>query len=354
MQRQFRKFWIIENSLDLVLSLPEKLTDIFSSDIDSMYQNMDQNCVIEASSNEIRRAAHIVGADSFFVVIHNAIYGNKSDQVFWHNTTSGFNPVDHSLSCLKIGCSKGSVYTVDRIVQLLEFVVKHTYVTLGSSINHQVNGLPQGGHSSGHMANLTCHHYERSWVERFPWHSLQYAISRFMDDFSVANAPYFLEMYQDIYPPETGIRLLPNVVIPQPGRLIECKVLDTLIFVDLEGVVHVTLYDKRADYNFFVNRFPDIDSNASRAQSISAFYGEIVRLFRINTHWDAFLDNTADVAAYLIVHKRYPKQALLNEFPRFLSTQQGNPRLLGVQKDFKTMFSFRLHKCIEAKSTKLN
>jgi hypothetical protein len=56
-----------------------------------------------------------------------------------------------------------------------------------------------------------------------------------MDDFGVANADYFQQMYRDIYPEETGIRLVPNQVDPKPGRLVECKSLDTLIFVDTEG-----------------------------------------------------------------------------------------------------------------------
>lgn len=112
-----------------------------------------------------------------------------------------------------------------------------------------------------------------------------------MDDFGIANAPYFQDMYRDIYPYETGIRLVPNIVDLRPDRLVDCKLLDALIFVDLEGVVHVTLYDKREDYHFFVNRFPDIDSNVSRIQSISTFYGEIVRLFRINTHSESFFEN---------------------------------------------------------------
>jgi hypothetical protein len=277
-ETDIRKFWIAENSLEVVLSLPAVLADMFSSDIDSMYQNMDQDCVIEATSAELRRAAGIVGADAFFVVIHNTIYGNPADQAFWHSTQNGLNPVDHSISALKDGCRKGVLYNIDRVLQLMTYIVKNTYVTLGNSTHLQKNGLPQGGHSSGHMANLRRHHYERLWVERFPWHSLQYAISRFMDDFGVANAAYFKHMYQDIYPPETGIRLIPNQVVSKPGRLVECKLLDTLIFVDEQGVVHVTLYDKRDDYNFFVNRFPDIDSNVSRGQSISTFYGEIVRL----------------------------------------------------------------------------
>jgi hypothetical protein len=105
-----------------------------------------------------------------------------------------------------------------------------------------------------------------------------------MDDFGVANADYFQDMYRDICPEEAGIRLIPSRVEPKPGRLVECKLLDTLIFVDEDGTVHATLYDKRADYNFFVNRFPDICSNASRAQSLSSFTeklsGSFVTLIR--------------------------------------------------------------------------
>jgi hypothetical protein len=126
----------------------------------------------------------------------------------------------------------------------------------------------------------------------------------------IANAPYFQNMYRDIYPEETRIRLVPNQVEPKPDRLKECKLLDSLIFVDLEGVVHVILYDKRADYSFFVNRFPDIDSNVSRAQSISTFHGKIVRLFRLNTHIRGFFENVGHVAAFLIFHKRCPREEL--------------------------------------------
>jgi hypothetical protein len=168
-----------------------------------------------------------------------------------------------------------------------------------------------------------------------------------MDDFGVANAPYFQQMYRDIYPQETGITLVPNQVIPGPDKLKECRLLDSLIFVDFEGIVHVTLYDKRSDYIFHVNRFPDIDSNVSRAQSISTFFGEIVRLFRLNTHSLGFFDNVSHVAAYLIVYKRYPREELRSAFCRFLKTQKGNPRLFGNQKNLELLYDYHLQKRIE-------
>jgi hypothetical protein len=280
------------------------LTSMSSFDIDSMYQNMDQDCVIRATSEEIGRAASIVVADGFFVVLGTKSLGNRVDQCFWHCSESGLDPTDQTISSTKDKCSKGQIYPLQNIINILEFLVRNSYITLGTCVHHQVNGIPQGGHSSGHLANLTFHNFERKGVENYPFHRLQFAISCFMDNFGIANAPYFRNMYRDIYPEQTGIRLVPNQVVPQPEHLVECKLLDALAFVDLEGKVHTTLYDKRDDYKFFVNRFPDIDLNVSRAQSISTFYGELVRLFRLNSHPKGFFSNVGHVAAYLIYHKR--------------------------------------------------
>ena len=303
---KLRKYWIVENSLDIILSLPECLVSMVSSDIDSMYQKMDQTNVIDRLREEIVRAASITGADSFFIAIGNTVLGNRIDNGTWFDCASGLDPTDKSLPSEKENCSKGVVYPIQNILNILEFLVKNSYVSLGDALFHQINGIPQGGHSSGFLANLTCHSHERKWVEKYPFHSLQYLVFRFMDDFGITNAEYFQSMYRDIYPEESGIRLVPNKVTPHPDRLLECKLLDSLVFADLKGEVHVTLHDKRQNYEFFVNRFPDIASNACQYQSISSFYGEIVRLFRLNTHSDGFFENVADVAAYLIKHKHYP------------------------------------------------
>jgi hypothetical protein len=81
-ETKIRKFWIVENSLDVVHSLPKTMFDMFSSDNDSMYQNMDQNCVIESTSTEVLRAAEIAQADGFFVVVNNTSLKNPANHCF--------------------------------------------------------------------------------------------------------------------------------------------------------------------------------------------------------------------------------------------------------------------------------
>lgn len=96
-----RRYWIVKISLDIILSLPEVLTSMFSSDIDSMYQKMSQDNVIEATAEEIRRAISIIGADAFFIVVGNSCLGNRVDQGLWFNSQSGLDPVDQSISSTK-------------------------------------------------------------------------------------------------------------------------------------------------------------------------------------------------------------------------------------------------------------
>jgi hypothetical protein len=157
-ETKIRTYWIVENSLEVAL------------DIDSMYQNMDQSTVIDSTSEKVLRAANIAQADGFFVAIQNTCHGNKIDQIFWHNSESGLDPSDQTFSQTKDHCIKGQVYSLQSILNLLTFLVQNSYVTLGNPVHHQTNGIPQGGHSSGHLANLTCHHFERKWVEKFPFH----------------------------------------------------------------------------------------------------------------------------------------------------------------------------------------
>jgi hypothetical protein len=64
---------IIENSLDVVLSRPKTLTHMYFSDIDSIYQNIDQDCVI---SIETSRAAEIVCWKS--ALMRSVIHTNSS------------------------------------------------------------------------------------------------------------------------------------------------------------------------------------------------------------------------------------------------------------------------------------
>jgi hypothetical protein len=88
---RYQKFWIVENILEIILSLPKVLTGMYSSDIDSMYQKLNLANVANSTAEEVRRAATIIGADAFFIVVGDTALGNKVDQAFWYNSESGLD-----------------------------------------------------------------------------------------------------------------------------------------------------------------------------------------------------------------------------------------------------------------------
>jgi hypothetical protein len=306
-----------------------------------MYPNMDQETVILSVSIELETAAQIVHADGFSVVIYDTIYGMrmmrssgltvKLDKTLQQGT---FPPSVLHTSRLSIVCN--AFYSSFRMLSGTHMSPLATLYT-----GRRLKGVPQGGHSSGHMANLTCHRFERSWVEQNPGHALQHSIFRYMDHFDVANAPYFMQMYQEIYHEESCIKLIPNHVTLTNGNLLECRFLDTLTYEDTRGQIHITLHDKRFEYAFFVNRFPNYDTAASRIQSHNTFYGELVRIFRINTDREGFLRNTAQTEAYLIFIKHYDTIILQALKRRFAISQSVNRnRFPWSTDDFLTVSQF--------------
>jgi hypothetical protein len=82
----------------------------------------------------------------------------------------------------------------------------------------------------------------------------------------------------------------------------------------------------------------------ARSQLISTFYGVIVPLFRLNTHTEGCFENVCHVAAYLIIHKRYPSDKLRSAFSRFLKTQNRSPRLFGSKENLELMYDYYLRK----------
>lgn len=338
-QTGLRKWWIVENSTEFILGRPRQIDHLQSSDIDSMFSKMDQQTVCTNVTTELRFAANTAGANAFYIVLYDTVNGNHADEACWFDANQGPDPTTHLPPDLQRP-TRGVAYSIDRVCQLLNFLVHNSYVTLGDSVQHQVKGIPQGGHASSLMANLTCYFFEKRFVEENPFHSLQFNIFRFCDDFNIANTPYFVHMYRDIYPESSGIVLIINITVPRQGRLFECHFLDTLTYKTADGELHITLFDKRSSYNFEINRFPDVFSNVSRIQSHSVYFGELVRMFRINTHVTGFLQNSAETAAYLIVKKHYSRTTLTKYFVRFIRSQLSisNPRLPGTENSLKQSF----------------
>ena len=129
-----RKFWLIQNSLDFIISMPaDSIESMFSSDVDSMYPNLDQTFVINAVYAEMCFAAGLGGHDGLLVTLHTTARGNNRDGAAWATTPWAQDDV-----------SRSSFYSLTTLRRILTFVVTHAYLTVGGIVFKQIKGLPQG------------------------------------------------------------------------------------------------------------------------------------------------------------------------------------------------------------------
>ena len=76
---EFRLTGVIENSLEFVLAPPKHINHVFSSDINSMYIELDQQFVETAVDQEVRFAYQISVFPCSLTRIHDTLTGNHTD-----------------------------------------------------------------------------------------------------------------------------------------------------------------------------------------------------------------------------------------------------------------------------------
>ena len=314
-----RKLWMIENSLEFILTRPSRIDNIFSSDINSMYTNLNQEFVIDAVTREIYNAAIHSNSRCIRVKVHDTAYGNRVDTATW-------SPCD-----IRVFRSKIAIYSIHDIPSLIKFVVHHVYFTVGNALFHQTQGIPMGGNASPFLANIALLHLERSYVDNNPETQLQHKIYRYLDDYCIVNYPDFelTHIYREIYPEYTGVVLVRNEVPLEQNILTKTHFLDLSIWVtNVPRTVYTSLYDKRLAFGFHIIKFPHEQSNTYTPQARATFFTEVVRLYRINTHAEYFIHNVVDLAIYCIANNGFQPLTLIIQFMRFLTRIRQHNHLL--------------------------
>ena len=103
--------------------------------------------------------------------------------------------------------------------------------------------------------------------------------------------------------------------------------MDLYVYViDGTNEVCITLHDKRSQFAFNVYKFPHAFSNHSWVSIHNVAYGEIVRLFRLNTHIHLFIANVSDLFDYCVQEKCYDISRLTGCFEKFAHHVADNNR----------------------------
>jgi len=162
----------------------------------------------------------------------------------------------------------------EELMEFVRFVVENTFIIIddGNTILHQVEGIPMGTNSAPEISTLTLYIPESKYMDELEKIDNEKAKAyantyRFIDDgltFGVEFPP------QEKYGLHWSETTLPDGSVNYLGAHIEI----------VNGYLHISIFDKAAEWNFPVIKYPHADSNAPYHQSAGVFQGQLSR-FRI-------------------------------------------------------------------------
>ncbi len=283
-------FWSVKNSVEVKDSLMSKYAtcaarEIITADFSTLFTTLPHNSIKEC----LFALADLCFNNGGSTVI--AVEGKKVRYVR--------NPDDEPGDC----------YRIEEVKDMICNVIDETFVTFAGINFRQVKGVSMGGACSPLMASLTLSMMEFNFVKskraspaEIPW------CKRYIDDIICMNAPNFMQIAQDIYPPELPLKRTNEF-------------LDTAAFLDMKlkmqnGGCTVSMYNKTDDFNFPVVRYGFADSNVHSCVGLGTWYGELIRISRITDTSGDFEQCVMNLFQTLILHN-FDRDCLIKKFCAF-------------------------------------
>ena len=257
-------FWIINNSME-VLTLIDKLnknrkTKHFDTfDFSTLYTSIPHDILLESLNKLIIEAFRIRGA-TFISVSY--------DNVFWSNTRH-----------------RDYVNTpAEKLIEYIKFLVDNVYISVGNRIYKQTVGIPMGTDCAPMLANLFLFSYEYAYTKEMLKTDYGTALAmrhtvRYIDDLLTFNNPTFKDKTSDLYPPTLTLKKTTE----SPDHV---SYLDLLIRRHTDRLT-TSVYDKRDNFNFYIVKYPHMDSNIPSKPAYGVYISQLVRISRI---CDSYVD----------------------------------------------------------------
>jgi len=226
--------------------------------------------------------------------------------------------------------------SVDRLMELVAWVVGNTYIQCGERILRQKIGIPMGTNCAPELANLFCYSVEARYVDSHPdcRHEFTY---RFIDDI-LTTEPEGLPT-----PAEYGLEYAETPAGPDGSR----TYLGMKVLVDKDGTWKVGVADKRDSFPFPVLRYPAAISNIPLHQARGVFIGQLVRYGTICNNFQDFKDATQRLTVRML-ERGHATGPLVHSWNAYLMSRwdANDVRSMRLRGWFKSMLTWIRHHCV--------
>ena len=286
-------YWSVDNSLECLNKFgKDEASSIHTYDFSTLYTNLPLKDIHEKLTELICR----MFKNSYAMYISVNAFTKKA---FWSNERiKGYRH-----------------YTLQQVLDALEFILFNTYIRFGDYIFLQTRGIPMGGNASPLIADLYLSWLEFCFLDKLVKkkdidlvHRLSHNC-RYIDDIATPNFTEFLELASKIYPPE-----VPLEANDGNGKR------DTFLDLDVricDGSFIFKVFHKVDLFKFEVISFPYLESNIPQRICYSTFFSQLIRFMRICSNVFGFAERV-QLLWNKLVHRNYETSMLQRYFNKFL------------------------------------
>ena len=206
-------------------------------------------------------------------------------------------------------------YSEDDIIKMLEFLVDNIFVVFAGKVFQQIVGIPMGTNCAPLLADIFLYSYEAEFIQSLLSTGRKQLASRFnftyryIDDVLSINNPEFENYLGQMYPVELEIK-------DTTESNISASYLDLLLSIWRDGQLHISIYDKRDDFNFHITNFPFLSSNIPTSPAYDVFISQLIRYARVCPSYECFILRATRVSNKLL-EQGYVKERLKSSLRKF-------------------------------------
>ncbi len=285
----FQLMWIIQNSHELHDMLSKKGRNLATYDFSTLYTSIPHDKLKDKLKEVITRA--FKGMNKKYITVSN--YSAK-----WVNKQTKSNLISCKL-----------------LLDMINWLVDNTYVTVGNSVFRQTIGIPMGTDCAPYLANLFLYAYEFEFLnsllkqKEFDTLFKFNKCYRYIDNLLAVNNDNLINDFKDkIYPPELKLNC-------EDKNDQEVTYLDLSLKINKDSILY-KLYDKRDKFGFPIVNFPNLTGNIPTGQSYGVFISQLVRYSRCCQNFVDFKERTSNLVERLLKQGfKFPK--LCHTFNKF-------------------------------------
>ena len=197
------------------------------------------------------------------------------------------------------------------MVDMIDYLVRNTYIKAFGSIFKQNKGIIMGGKSSGWLSDCSLMVDEFKYIDAKVKAGLSVEADRlkffrrYRDDCTSLNIDNFMDIADEMYPP--SLTLTQENVDRDRADVLDMNV------VLNDGVVTTKVYCKADAFPFHVVSLPFLESNLDRGVCYRVFFGQTVRFQRLCTHRVDFEERVRFLSG-ILKDRGYDMRVLCRQF----------------------------------------